>query len=167
MEGNSIRIIVTGVLVCMMMVFGCPEYLHGSGLHVALTHHFFHVNIFHLAANALSIWLIFGKGRRYGWKILAAAYLCATLSWYSSSGSVAGMSNMIFALLGLRTPSLRDRWWRQSSVLTFLIVTVSMALIPNISTVTHLTSFILGGICAAMNRFVKRIKSDYARASYN
>ena len=167
MEGNSIRIITTGVLVCIMMVFGCPEYLHSHGIHVALTHHFFHVNIFHLAANMLSVWLIFAKGRQYSWKVLLIAYICATLSWYSASGSVAGMSNMIFALLGLRTPSLKNRWWRQTSVLTFLIITVSMAFIPNISTVTHITSFILGVVCAALNRFVKRIKSDYARASYN
>lgn len=167
MEENNIRIITTGVLVFITMVFGCPGYLHTEGLHVALTHHFFHVNIFHLAANALSIWLIFGRGRKVAWKTLITAYICATISWYFSSGSVVGMSNMIFAFLGLRTPSLKDAWWRQSAVITFLVVTTCMALIPNISTVTHLTSFILGGVCAAFGRLIMRIKSDYARASYH
>lgn len=167
MAGNNIRIVTAGILVCMMMLFGCPDYLHGSGLHVALTHHFFHVNVFHIAVNLFSIWTLFAKGRYYNLKQLLAAYVIATISWYFSTGSTVGISNMIFALIGLRTPSLKDRWWRQSSVLTFFIVTVGMAFLPNVSAVTHIVSFVLGCVCAAVQRFVNRLGRDFSRAAYH
>lgn len=167
MEGNSIRIVLTGVLTCLMMLAGCPAYLHGDGFHVALTYHFFHVNIFHLAGNLLSVWLIFSRGRRFGWRSFALAYICATLAWYCTSDSVAGMSNVIFAFLGLHTPSLKDAWWRQSSILVFLAVTVGMVFIPGISAETHIASFVMGCTCACIRRFISSVSRDYRRASYN
>lgn len=167
MEGNDIRIIITGILVTSMLLFGCPDYLHGDGILVAMTHHFFHVNLFHLAANLLSVWLIFRKGRRYGVAPFIAAYICATAAWYATDMPVAGVSNMIFALFGLRTPSLRDSWWRQRNVIVFICVTAGMALVPNISGFTHLASFILGSLCAVVCRSVKVIRSDYSRAAHN
>ena len=167
MEGNNIRIVLTGILVTSMLLWGCPDYLQTSGIHVALTYHIFHVNVFHLAANLLSIWLIFAKGRQYGWSNILIAYVIATTSWYCSSIPIAGISNMIFAMLGLRTPSLRDRWWRTSAVLTFLAVTAGLAFVPKISTGTHLMSFALGTIWASVQRFIKHIGSDYSRASHN
>lgn len=167
MEGNSIRIVFAGLLVTFSMLFGCPVYLHGNGLHVALTYHFFHANIFHLAANVLSIWAIFAKDRRYAWCSLIVAYVCATISWYCTSSDVVGISNMIFALLGLRTPSLKDGWWRRRTVIVFLLVTAGMALVPGISAGTHLVSFFLGVLFASFQRILMMIRSDYYRASYN
>lgn len=167
MEGNSIRIIITGLLVTETLLWGFPDYIHGKAICVAAVYHFFHANIFHLAANLLSVWLIFLKGRRYPLSHFILAYIIATLSWYCSAVPVVGVSNFIFALLGLRTPSLKDRWWRQSSVVTFLAVTVGMAFVPNVSAVTHIVSFALGCICAGVGRIFKSIGSDYARASYH
>lgn len=167
MEGNNIRIVLTGILVTSMLLWGCPDYLQTSGIRVALTYHIFHVNVFHLAANLLSIWLIFAKGRQYGWSNILIAYVIATTSWYCSSIPIAGISNMIFAMLGLRTPSLKDKWWRTTAVLTFLLVTAGMAFVPKISTGTHLMSFALGVVWASIQRFIKHIGSDYSRASYN
>lgn len=167
MEGNNIRIVLTGILVTSMLLWGCPDYLQTSGIRVALTYHIFHVNVFHLAANLLSIWLIFAKERQYGWSNILIAYVIATTSWYCSSIPIAGISNMIFAMLGLRTPSLKDKWWRTTSVLTFLLVTAGMAFVPKISTGTHLMSFALGVVWASIQRFIKHIGSDYSRASYN
>lgn len=167
MEGNNIRIVTTGVLVTAMLLWGCPDYLQTSGLPVALSYHLFHVNVFHLAANLLSVWIIFAKGRQYSWRSLLTAYVIATFSWYCTTTPVAGISNMIFALLGLRTPSLSDKWWRTSSVLTFLAVTAGMAFVPKISTGTHLMSFVMGVVWAIIQRFINKTSRDYSRASYN
>lgn len=167
MRGNDIRIILSGILVFMMLVFGCPDFLHQKGMHVALTYHLFHANIFHLAANLLSVWLIFRRDVTYRWQPLLLAFILAAASWYFTSDSVAGISNMVFAYLGLRTPSFRDCWWRQSAVLTFLVVTVVMAFLPNVSGITHIVSFVLGCACAALKRILKSIASDYRRASYH
>lgn len=167
MQGNDIRIILSGILVSVMLLFGCPDFLHQKGMHVALTYHLFHANIFHLAANLLSVWLIFRRGVRYGWQPIVLAYVIAVVSWFFSAGSVAGVSNMVFAYLGLRTPSLRDGWWRQSAVITFLVVTLAMAFLPNVSGITHIVSFVLGCACAAFRRILNGIASDYRRASYH
>lgn len=167
MQGNNIRIIISGILVFMALVFGCPDYLHQKGMNVALTYHFFHANPFHLAANLLSVWLIFRRGVKYRWQAIALAYILAVISWHFTSDSIVGISNMVFAYLGLRTPSFRDGWWRQSTVITFLVVTLAMAFLPNVSGITHITSFVLGCACAAFKRILNSIASDYRRASYH
>lgn len=167
MQGNDIRIILSGILVSAMLLFGCPDFLHQKDAYVALTYHLFHANIFHLAANLLSVWLIFRRDIKYRWQPIALAYVIAVISWYFTPDSIAGISNMVFAYLGLRTPSLRDGWWRQSAVITFLVVTVAMAFLPNVSGITHIVSFILGCACAAFKRILNSIASDYRRASYH
>lgn len=167
MQGNDIRIILSGILVSVMLLFGCPDFLHQKDAYVALTYHLFHANIFHLATNLLSVWLIFRRCIKYRWQPIALAYVIAVISWYFTPDSIAGISNMVFAYLGLRTPSLRDGWWRQSAVITFLVVTVAMAFLPNVSGITHIVSFILGCACAAFKRILNSIASDYRRASYH
>lgn len=167
MEGNNVRIILTGILVTATLLFGCPEYLHQRDIWVALTYHFFHANLFHLATNVLAIWMVFRRGVRYRKTPLLLAYACAVVSWCLTSHPVVGISNIMFAYLGLKTPSFRDPWWRQSTAITFIAVTVGMAFLPNVSAVTHLGAFALGCLSAFIIRILKKIHSDYSRASYN
>lgn len=167
MEGNSLRIIITGILTTSMLMWGCPVFLHGDGIHVALSHHFFHANIFHLAVNSMSVWLLFRKGYRYETAPLIVAFICATISWYCSAADVVGFSNIIFAIVGLRTPSLSSSWWRQPATVMFFAVTLLMAFLPQVSAVTHLVSFVLGCLYAAAHRIITSISRDYARASYH
>lgn len=167
MEGADLRIIIIGLLASTFVAFGCPSFLHGEGLHVAMAHHFFHVNLFHLAVNGLSVWLLFKHDRTYKMTDLIAAYCCGTVSWFLATSDPAGFSNFIFALIGLRTPSLKDRWWRQSSVAVFLAVTLAMAIIPHVSAITHIVSFILGCLCASARRIFRTISHDYHRATYH
>lgn len=167
MEGNNIKIITIGVLVTMYMLWGCPAFLHQDGGHIAMLHHFFHANIFHLAVNCLSIWTLFRRDVRYGIGSLIAAYIIGTLSWFATSADAVGFSNIIFALVGLRTPSLKSEWWKHPSVVTFLIITMVMAFLPQVSALTHMVSFTLGCIVAGAQRIINRVSSDFRRATYN
>lgn len=167
MEGNGIRISIIGILLAVYLVMGCPHFLHHDCGYVALVHHFFHVNILHLAVNGLSLWTLFRKGFRYPLSHLVWAFAIASASWFCSSADAVGFSNFIFALIGLRTPSVRDGWWRQSSVVVFLSVTLLMALLPQVSATTHIVSFILGCLAAGAGRIINSISSDLSRASYN
>lgn len=167
MEGNSLRIIIIGILATGMLMWGCPLFLHEDGIHVALSHHFFHANIFHLAVNSMSVWLLFRKGYRYEITPLIVAFICATISWYCSTADVIGFSNIIFATVGLRTPSLTHSWWRQPATIMFFAITLLMAFLPNVSAVTHLVSFALGCLYAAAHRFIISISRDYSRISYH
>lgn len=166
MEGSNIRITIIGVLVTMQLLFGCPVFLHHDYGYIALAHHFFHANIFHLAVNCLSVWTLFRKDIRYSMTPLVLAYIIGTASWFCTSADVVGFSNIIFALIGLRTPSLSHSWWKQSTVILFLAITALMALLPQVSAVTHIVSFVLGCIVAGAYRVINNLSRDYSRATY-
>lgn len=150
----------------MHILFGCPVFLHYDYGYISLVHHFFHANIFHLAINCLSIWTLFRKDLRYDIAPLMFAYLIGTASWFFTSSDVVGFSNFIFALIGLRTPSIRNAWWRHPSVITFFVMTILMAFLPNVSAVTHVVSFVMGSGMAGAHRIFSKIRRDYSRASY-
>ena len=150
----------------MQLLFGCPVFLHHDCGYIALAHHFFHANIFHLAVNCLSVWTLFRKDIRYSMTPLVLAYIIGTASWFCTSADVVGFSNIIFALIGLRTPSLSHSWWKQSTVILFLAITALMALLPQVSAVTHIVSFVLGCIVAGAYRVVNNLSRDYSRATY-
>lgn len=166
MEGNNIRISIIGILVTMQLLLGCPVFLHQDDGYIALIHHFFHANIFHLAVNSLSIWTLFRKGYQYSIAPLVWAYFIGCLSWFCTSADVVGFSNIIFALVGMRTPSLSSGWWKQSSTIVFLVITALMAFLPQVSAITHIVSFMLGCIVAGVIRATNKLKRDFRRASY-
>ena len=166
MEGSNIRIIIIGILLTTQLLFGCPTFLHYDSGYISLVHHFFHANIFHLAVNCLSIWSLFRKGYRYSIAPLLWAFLIGSASWFCTSDDVVGFSNIIFALIGLRSPSLSNAWWKQPSVILFLAITALMAFLPQVSAITHIVSFVLGCIVAGASRIVNSISSDFRRATY-
>ena len=149
-----------------MLLFGCPAFLHYDDAYISLTHHFFHANIFHLAVNCFSVWNLFRKGVRYSAVPLVIAFVIASASWFCTTADAVGFSNIIFAIVGLRTPSLKSDWWRHPSVITFLAINMIMLILPQVSAVTHLVSFTLGCLVAGLTRIINTISSDYRRASY-
>lgn len=162
--GRDCIIVTAGVLLVILLLSGCPQWLHRDAWYVAFAHHFFHVNVFHLAVNCFSLWTL---RNRISLHQALAAYLLATASWFFSPVDVAGASNFIFALIGLRTPSFRSVWWRQTSVLVFLVMTILMAALPQVSALTHIISFAFGCAGAAVSRVFSRIADDVRRASYH
>ena len=166
MEGRSLKIVLIGILVTSQIIFGCPDFLHYDGAHIALAHHFFHANLFHLAVNCLSLWTLFREDIKYSVAPLVFAYIIGTASWFCTSADVVGFSNIIFALIGLRTPSLNSSWWKQPSVIMFFVITALMAILPQVSAITHIVSFVLGCIVAGAYRVFNSICRDYSRATY-
>ena len=162
--GRDYVILTAGVLLVILLLSGCPAWLHRDVWYVAFAHHFFHVNVFHLAVNCFSLWTLRNRIRL---PHVVAASLLAPASWFFSSADVVGASNFIFALIGLRTPSFRSVWWRQTSVLIFLVTTVLMAALPQVSALTHIISFAFGCAGAAVSRVFSRIADDIRRASYH
>lgn len=166
--GRDKAIIIIGILTVFLLLFHTPQWLHSHWWGIALVHHYFHANIFHLAVNCLSLWLMFRNSSSVlRWSTIATAYVLATISWFASSADVIGASNFIFALVGLRTPAFSHSWWKQPSVRFFLIVTVAMAAFPQVSAVTHLVSFSLGCLAASASRLIQRTSHDLNRVSYN
>lgn len=159
-----VRIILIILLVVLQFVFGSPEFLLGKEHYWlrACTYSFFHANILHLVVNCLAVWSIFVPSRKRS-KMLLVAFFIAVLVYPLSFRPVIGFSNVLYAVLGLRTPPLSSSWWRQTSVLIFAIVTLTMAFIPQFSATTHIAAFLLGMLVASIKRGWNKLTEDARR----
>lgn len=155
------RYIMIILLSAIYFIFGLPEF---TGFALGLTHHFFHGNILHLAVNCFSIWFVF---QRWSATHLAEAYVIATISFFCSPSMCVGFSNIIYATIGLRTPSFYSAWWRHPNTVAFLAVTLLMFIMPNVSAITHIVAFALGVMIAVIKRTVKQILNDSSRYTKN
>lgn len=151
------RYIMIILLSAIFFIFGLPEF---TGFALGLTHHFFHGNILHLAVNCFSIWFVF---QRWTFKELVTAYVVATIAFFYSPVVSIGFSNIIFATIGLRTPSFSSKWWRHPNTITFFAVTLLMFVLPHVSALTHVVSLGLGVLVAMVRRQFKQVSNDSKR----
>ncbi len=163
-----VRIAVILALALLQALQGAPEWLHPGGapyLVRALSYSFFHGNWWHLAVNAIAIWTIFDPRRKTCKPCtdLLLSFLIAVAVYPLSLRPVIGCSNILYATLGMRTPPLSSPWWKQGSVITFLVVTVAMVFIPRFSATTHVAAFLLGMGVASFRRFKSNLLRDAGR----
>lgn len=158
------RILIILTLVLLQLIFGVPEYFFGNGDYWlrAFTYSFFHANWWHLAVNSLAIWTIY-KNPCKPCRDLLFPFIIAVVVYPLSFRPILGFSNVLYAALGLRTPSLKSKWWRQTPVIIFLVVTVAMVFIPKISASTHIAAFMLGMGAAGTKRLFQDLTSDCRR----
>ena len=161
--------IIISVLVLLQALQGAPAYLLGDGgfLLRASTYSLFHANWFHLAVNCIALWTIFVKPRkRYPCKPcrdLLIPYIIAMAVYPLSARPLIGFSNVLYAIIGMRTPPFRSAWWRGRNVWIFLGATLLLGLLPQLSTLTHLAAFAAGTACAAVGRVYKNTLNDAGR----
>lgn len=153
------RYLIIIVLSVAFLIPWCAEHVMGCNVLLAAgLHHFFHGNVFHLAANSLAVWYLF---RKWNLTELFIAWLIASLSYFASPA--IGASNIIYAVMGLRTPSLGSSWWRRPETVIFIIITLLMLLIPGVSGITHIISFVAGTLTASVVRFIRQTRNDGSR----
>ena len=158
-----VRIVIIVVLVILQAVFGIPQFMFdGPYLERALAYSFFHGNWWHLAINAIAIWTIYRNPCK-PCRDLVIPFIIAVLVYPISFRPVIGFSNILYAAIGLRTPSLTSKWWKQSSVIIFIVVTVALVFIPRFSATTHIAAFILGMGFAGLKRLYMNITKDARR----
>ena len=160
-----VRIVLILVLVVLQAVFGPPEYLLGSDQYWAraLSYSFFHANWWHLAVNSLAIWAVYKRPGKKVVRDLAVPFVIAVLVYPLSFRPVIGFSNVLYAAIGLRTPSLKSRWWTQTNVIIFLAVTLLMVFIPRFSATTHIAAFVLGMAGSSVSRLWAYLTRDARR----
>ena len=160
-----VRIILILSLVALQAAFGAPDYLLGTERYWvrALTYSFFHGNWWHLVVNTIAVWTIFQP--RYKTKPLqfVAAFAIAVLVYPLSLRPAIGFSNILYAILGLRTPSIKSRWWRQPPVIIFIVITLAMLFIPRFSATTHIAAFLLGMAGASLKRLYHVLTKEARR----
>ena len=149
------------VLVGVFLIPNGNEWvIRQSKIVQMLLHPFFHGNIFHLLANALTLYLIVPRAKTWH---LVAGYALGALSLLAVSNPVIGFSNIIYAVIGVRSPSFDSYWWKHPGTHIFLAVTLAMLLLPNVSAVTHIVSFVGGVIVSVLSRWFKQIENVSAR----
>ena len=149
-----VRVVLILLLALLQAFFGAPDFLLGAERYWlrALSYSFFHGSWWHLAVNSLAIWTIYKQ-----------PFIIAVAVYPISIRPVIGFSNVLYAALGLRTPSLKSRWWRQAPVIAFLAITIALVFIPRFSATTHIASFLLGMAGAAAKRFYLDLSRDARR----
>lgn len=158
------RLTAIALLAALQLAIGIPQFMtEGPYWTRALLYHFFHANWWHLAVNAIAVWTIFDPKRKTTPAQVITAYAIAVLVYPLSFRPVIGLSNVLYAVLGLRTPPLRNPWWKHPSVLAFLIITVAMVFIPRFSATTHIAAFALGMGGAALGRWWQKLTQDARR----
>lgn len=159
-----VRIALILMLIALQAVFGIPEFMtDGPELQRAMLYSFFHGNWWHLAINCLAAWSIFAPARKRNWLHLLIGCIISGLVYPLSIRPAIGFSNVLYAVLGLRTPPLKSKWWKQPAVIVFLAVTLALVFVPKFSATTHIAAFLLGMAGAALKRFFNNLNSDYRR----
>lgn len=166
-HGQMGKIMPIAILIAIYLFAPVPNYLSNlcdRPVLSALTHHFFHLNVMHLAVNcmALYFYISINRGRRW---MYATAFIIGTMAYAFALRPCIGLSNFLFALLGLYTPSLKHSWWKSSNTIIFLSVTIAMLLLPSVSAITHIGAFATGVAVAALRRQVKQLNNDLNHAS--
>lgn len=156
-----IRIITYVVLLVVFLVPGGLEWLLSQDKTTQMfVYHFFHGNIFHLLANGLALHFLLPRVKP--WQ-LASAYVIASFSPIVATMPVVGISNIVYAIIGLRSPSFESAWWRHYGTITFLVVTLLMLFFSNIAAVTHVVCFVSGVVVSVSVRWFKKIGSGSER----
>ena len=155
------RIVTYAVLLSVFLIPGGLAWLLSQSVPVRmLLYHFFHGNIFHLAANCLALHFLLPRLKVWH---LPVSYAVACAAMFVSAVPMAGVSNMIYAVVGLRTPSFDSWWWRHPGTLTFLAVTFLMLFVPNVAALAHIASFAMGVLISTAIRFFKGLGSGSER----
>ncbi len=147
------------IIICAtLFVFsGQPEWLASGSLLLRMTaYHFYHASIFHLAVNSIAAYSIFGCKRKDNLRCLIVGYIIACAVYPLSPVPCIGMSNILYAVIGMRTPPFANRWWLSVPVLTFLAVTFAMLFVPGIAALTHIVSLAIGIVASHFIRIWKR-----------
>ena len=159
------KIVLPSILIAVYFLCGIPSFIGSNVTASAFTHHFFHVNIIHLATNCFVLYAIMG---RYALRTetiqLCVAFIIASLSYYVAVVPTIGASDMIYAIVGLRSPSFRSKWWVSHNTLLFLFFMVAYIFVPGISAVTHIFSFVVAVIISVITRLIKENNRLYEKA---
>lgn len=160
------KITAAALLAALALIYvlvPVPAWMQeGVSLRCALAHHFWHGNVFHLAANGVAL-LTFAWVLPRWYRLLPAAYVAASLSLIAATRPVIGLSNILFAMSGLCAPEIRGYWKRRETWI-FVGVMLVMLAVPRFSATTHIVSFAVGFAFGSIHKIIRRTADDCKRA---
>lgn len=170
------RIVVVGILCIVYILFGCPVgFASGSEAYItrALSYQFFHVNLFHLAVNCISVWILWKpENDTDNRKEFFIAMLISFLVYPFGVRPCIGFSNVLFAVCGLRFRYFISSWfWRKAEIIFFYAVMIGMCFLHQFAGISHIAAYLAGVfITSAHDKVSERLKpliNDVRRFSGN
>lgn len=148
--GSMLRNISLGLCIKSVLILACviiyfvysPELVDASIL--PFVHPFFHANLAHLFINCFAISVIYKNRQHYKLSTILVAYIIAVASCLVLCKNCIGISNVIYAVLGMRFSTFEGKWYKSPNMILFFALMVVMCFIPVFSGLTHITSFMLG-----------------------
>lgn len=146
--------------ILLLIVILALSVFQAEPMLTACTYQFFHANIFHMLANGLALVTVFAPGKKGNWYVAVLSYLISVLVFPLSRLTPIGISNMLYAAIGMRTPPFSNKWWISSNATTFHMITALMLIIPHFSAVSHIYAYIMGICLAVIIRFLKDLSHE-------
>lgn len=166
------RYVIILILTIIFLFIPKPEFLSDMDSFFwmrATAGQLFHANIFHLILNCMAVWNLFKVTPYRNARTIVTrsliAFAIATLSYSVALRPVIGISNLLFAMIGMSTPALSHQWWKLRNTKVFLVVMVASLALPMLSATTHIFSFACGTLVAMVARQIDKLSNDVRRAS--
>jgi len=160
------RLILILLVTIPYIIIGRPDveaFLSLPYMVQALVYPLLHANLLHLLVNIYAIYLLFDPRRKDNLRCLTTGLFISFLVYPLSFRPVIGISNLLYAVIGMRAPSFSSPYWKSPAVIIFLAVTVGMVFIPSIAASTHIAAFVLGVLFSIILRVYKSLDYDYRR----
>lgn len=138
------------ILLLMLIGLFLPETLRYSSLATAFTYQLLSVNIFHFLGNALSMWTTYNE-RVFGRLTLPLAYIISVISVLPSEHPVAGISALIFSIIGFTAAIANFKYF-----ITSLGIIGFGFLLPNLGGLIHLIAFMTAFTSAKIYQIAKQ-----------
>ena len=161
---GCVKYILICILFATQLLVGIPDFLRGGEDYWlrAATYPFFHASWPHFIINSIAIWGLYGRSCK-PCRDLLFPYFISLLVYPLSFRPVIGFSNILYAVIGMRTPPLSSPWWKSRNVIIFLAVTLLMAALPQFAATTHIAAFLLGIAGAYTSRYIQSLNKDARR----
>lgn len=150
----ALTVLVLGY--ALQIALGLAVGYTDSSLFPHLTFCIFHANVFHLAANALTLCLLRPAGRD-----LLSGYIISLLASFVAvtAAPTVGFSGALYAMIGMRTTLFRGRFtFPKAWFAGFLLAGLFL---PHVNGLLHVLCFVAG----AAVQLYRRTADDYARAN--
>ena len=140
---------------CLQLALGFPVGYTDASLLPHLSFALFHANVFHLAANILTLHLLQPTGRD-----LATGYLISLAASFAAvtAAPTVGFSGALYAIIGMRTTLFRGRFTAPKA--WFAAFLLAGLVLPRVNGLLHLLCFAAGAVV----QFIRRTRDDYAKA---
>ncbi len=140
-DNKKLKMFITIISICLFFVV-IPEHWYKCFVYM-----FFHANIFHIAANLYTLWLIrLDKNR------LISSYTISVFAYLLFPNAI-GLSGMILSIVGMYA---NKKTWKY-----FMIFSLATVFIPNIAFGVHTTCFISGYIYNKLRVLINDYRAAY------